>query len=173
MRRRAILAFALAAAIPPARARAHAMPSSSVSVEILPASVRLAVLIPWSEMDAALGSLSGGAAEVETKVRGYLLEHAVIRGADGRSWIGEFAGISSGHAGGLPTSGHGHPFLVAILNFTPAVGASAKATTLRYDAVNHRVASHYALVYRKVGEVLTPLGRLQSPATELKLPPTP
>jgi hypothetical protein len=36
--------------------------------------------------------------------------------------------------------------------------------------VNHRVASHHVLVYRRAGEDLTPLGRLQSPEATLQLP---
>lgn len=173
MRRRSVLFLALAAAVaPPAVACAHPMPNSTVLVEVLPGLARLSVSIPWSEMAAALGKLDDGAGAIEAQLRGYLPAHASIRGADGRAWTAEVSGISSGHEGGDPSRGRseGHPFLVAVLTFTPAAGASTQARTLRYDAVTHRVASHYVLVYRKVGEGKTPLGRLQAPTTELELP---
>lgn len=172
MRRRELLALTLAATgVPSVLARAHPMPNSALMVEILPGSARLSALIPLSELDAAIGGLADGAAG-EAQLRGYLAAHASIRGADGQPWTAELTGISAGHGRGhAPSEPSGeHPFLIAVLTYRPAAGASTEAKTLSYDAVNHRVASHYVLVYRLVGEEQIPLGRLQSPATELALP---
>lgn len=173
MRRRSVLILALAAGVvPQAVACAHPMPNSTVLVEVMPGLARLSVSIPWSEMAAAIGKFPDDAGAIEAQLRSYLPAHASIRGADGQAWSAEVSGISSGHEGGYSSRerSEGHPFLVAVLTFTPAAGASIEAKTLRYDAVTHRVASHYVLVYRKVGEGKTPLGRLQTPTTELQLP---
>lgn len=164
MRRRDLIGAALAIAVPSA-AWAHPMPNSTVFVEVLPGSVRLTVSIPLSEMAAALSAPADGAEAFKAQMLGYLSAHASILGADGQPWTPELQDMASAHG----RQGE-HPVMAALLVFTPPPGTSTRAKTLRYDAVNHRVASHYVLVYRLVGEKQVPLGRLQSPTTELQLP---
>jgi hypothetical protein len=153
MRRRGFLAGAIIC-VPFAQAWAHAMPNSTLVVELLQGAVRLVARIPPSELGAVL--------ERGRPADRYVGEHADIFGADGRTWTAEVGPVAA-------SSAREHPGVVVELLFKPPVGAATKAATLRYDAVNHRVASHYVLVYRRIGEQLVPLGRLQSPATELKL----
>ena len=153
-----LIALALAAGLPAAQARAHAMPKSTVVVQARLGAVELAVSIPLSELSAALGH------EPEAAEAGrYIAQHAGVTGADGRAWA---AAVRDVH----PDDVADHPVLAATLVFTPPAGASAKAVRLRYDAVSHRIASHYVLVYRRDGGALAPLGRLQPPAVTLGLP---
>jgi hypothetical protein len=152
------LALALALALPAVGAAAHPMPNSTVVVTSGAGGVEVSVAIPISELSAALGHPAGDAAELAR----YLGDHAAVTGPDGRPWPAEVKAV------GVDDSDH--PALAAILVFTPPTGASGKGVALRYDAVTHRVASHYVLVYRRNGDELTPLGRLQAPATTLKLP---
>lgn len=152
------LALGLVLAIPPGAARTHAMPNSTVVVLARPGGVELAVSIPLSELAAALGG------EPATYTAGrYIAQHAGVTGADGRAWVAEVRGV---HLDDVAD----HAVLAATLVFTPPAGASAKAARLRYDAVSHRVASHYVLVYRLEGGGRVPLGRLQPPAVTLSLP---
>jgi hypothetical protein len=152
MRRRGFLAGAIAC-LPPGHAGAHAMPNSTLVVELLEGAVRLVATIPTSELAAVL--------ERDRGADRYVGDHADIVGADGRTWTA---------AVGPVAAARGHPGVVVELLFRPPTGASTRAASLRYDAVNHRVASHHVLVYRRDGDALAPLGRLQSPVTELKLP---
>jgi hypothetical protein len=166
MQRRAFLGLAIAAAAtPPGEAGAHAMPNSSVWVEQLPGSVQLTVSIPLSELAAVLGNGRKDTAAFSASLLGYISDHASIVGSDGAPWTAELKDVASADG----RNGE-HPIIVVLLAFTPSPGASARPARLRYDAVNHRVASHYVLVYRRLGEDTVPLGRLQSPDRELPLP---
>lgn len=157
------LLLALALAVPAAHAAAHAMPNSTVVVEQASAkSVRLALAIPLSELAAALGRPADTQADISAELFRYLKQHVSVVGADGQPWLAKFEDMASADGE--------HLVIVIVLSFTPPPGASSSPASLRYDAVTHRVASHYALVYHRVGEKLIPLGRLQSPATTLKLP---
>lgn len=147
----AVLAVALAGP-----AAAHPMPNSVLLVEIRPGMVELYASIPASELEAA-----GGAQASE--LGRYLIRHATVTGADGHAWPSETREARSGER-------DGHRTLDATLLFKPRPGMSDRAVVLRYDAVTDRIASHYVLVYRRVEGTLTPLGRLQSPETELTLP---
>ncbi len=115
-------------------------------------------------------SPSGGSGTSDTtqemwrEVQAYLAQHVAVLGADGRAWSLGLRDEDVAAADG------DHPAIMVVLTFTPPVGGSARAATLRYDAVTHRVASHYVLVYRQVDGERIPLGRLQSPATDLPLP---
>lgn len=153
MRRLALAALALALAGPVA---AHPMPNSVLVVQTQAGLVELSASIPLSEL-GAMGDVPA------SEAGRYIARHAVVTGADGRLWPSEVRETRPGER-------DGHQTVDAILRFTAPPGGSDRAAMLRYDAVTHSVASHYVLVYRKVGEALAPLGRLQSPATELKLP---
>lgn len=153
IRRLASAALAVALAGP---AAAHPMPNSVLLLEIRPGMVELSASIPASELEAAGGVQA-------SEVGRYLVRHATVTGADGHSWPPEVHGARSGER-------DGHRTLDATLLFKPRPGRSNRAAVLRYNAVTHRIASHYVLVYRRVEGALTPLGRLQSPETQLTLP---
>ena len=160
---RGALVFALALTVPAAHAMAHAMPNSTVVVEQVSAqSVRLALAIPVSELAAALGRSSDSQADISPELFRYLNQHVSVIGADGQPWLAKLEDMASADGE--------HLVIGIVLSFTPPPGASSSPARLRYDAVNHQVASHYALVYNRVGGKLVPLGRLQSPATTLTLP---
>lgn len=150
-------AFALALAALGAGAQAHPMPHSTVVVRAGAREVELVASIPVSELRAAMGEASAREAGA------YVVRHAGVTGADGRGWRPVVRKVEPGEV-------DGHAVMSVRLGFTPPAGAATKPANLRYDAVTHRVASHYVLVYRRDGEALTPRGRLQSPTTELKLP---
>jgi len=151
---RAFAAMALAAAwLVAGPAAGHAMPNSTVVLEVTPAGIEASVSIPLSELEAARGTpvdTGGGRATLEA----YLRTHVAVLAPDGRPWSLSFRDLTS--------EGGEHPALAARLTFTPPTGGSREAS-LRYDAVNHRIASHYALVYLRKGDALRPLGRLQYP----------
>lgn len=157
------LILALALMAPAARAEAHAMPNSKVVVEqVSPQFVRLGLSIPLSELAAAKGRPDDPRADVRPELSRYLKQHVGVIGADGQPWLARFEDMASADGE--------HLVMVIMLSFTPPSPASTPPTTLRYDVVNHRVASHYALVYARVGDKLVPLGRLQAPEVTLKLP---
>lgn len=151
-----VLALSLAAVAP--RAEAHTMPNSTVVVLAQSGRVTLSVSIPVSELAAA----SGRDAVDRAETGDYLAAHVAVIGADGRAWTSTIVSLRADDGD--------HPALAAMLAFAPTEGGSSRATSLRYDAVTHRIASHHVLVYRCVGEALVPLGRLQAPATTLRLP---
>ena len=160
MRRWPVLALALM--VPAPAALAHAMPHSTVAVEEpSPGSVKVGLSIPMSELGAAMGRGANPDPETRIEVSRYLRDHVAIVGADGQVWRASLGDVA--HVDG------DHPAMTAEMSFSAPPGASAIPATLRYDAVNHRIASHYALVYRSKGAELAPLGRLQFPATTLKL----
>lgn len=147
----------------PALASAHAMPNSSVVVEkVSPQSVKLGLSIPLSELAAAMGRPDDPPADVLQELPRYLDQHVGVIGAEGQPWRAKLEDVASAKGE--------HLVILMRLNFTPPPGASAPPANLRYDAVTHRIGSHYALVYRRVGGKLIPLGRLQSPETTLRLP---
>ena len=143
-----------------AQVHAHPMPNSTVVVESVPTEIVATLSIPLSELAVALGvpvSLEGTArVALETYVRA----HIAITVPDGQPWPMNQLWISVVNIEHLTLS-------ISLLFAEPP---GARKPTLRYDAVNHQVASHYALVYRRVGGKLVPLGRLQSPATMLPIP---
>ena len=156
MRRGLVVAACLMAA----QVHAHPMPNSTVVVESAPTGIIATVSIPLSELEVALGapvSLEGpGRAVLEAYVRA----HITVTAPDGQPW--------RTNQPKMEILDDNHPILSFSLSFAGPPGA--RKPTLRYDAVNHRVASHYALVYRRIGGRLVPLGRLQSPATTLAIP---
>ncbi len=151
------LAFTLVLAASAAQAVAHPMPHSTAVVQAGPGAVELAVSIPITELKAATSGEPAGEAGR------YVEQHAAVTGADGRLWLAEIRDVQ-------PTDFDGDAVMAVTLVFTPAAGASSQAASLRYDAVTHRIASHFVKVYRRTGGDLVPLVRLQSPATELALP---
>ena len=157
-----VLALALVAGAAAARAEAHAMPNSSVVVQSSPGAVGVKLSIPLSELSAALGHPLRQDAEGRAELARYLKDHAAVVGKDGRAWAPEIRAL-----GGEDSD---HPALVATLVFAPPRGGAGQPASLRYDAVSHHIASHYVLVYRRSGGELRPLGRVQSPATVLRLP---
>ena len=147
-------AVLLAASLVGARAMAHAMPNSTVVVASTRRGVDAAVVIPLSELDAALGHAASPEADRED-LEAYVRAHVSLVSADGRVWPLSIRGMTA--------TGDEHPALALRLAFARPAGAKGPAT-LRYDAVIHRIASHYVLVYRRnwFGG-LQPLTRLQFP----------
>lgn len=147
-------AILLAASLLGARAMGHAMPNSTVVVASTWRGVDAAVVIPLSELAAALGhapSPEAGRAELE----GYVRAHVSLLSADGRAWPLSIRGMTA--------TGGEHPALALRLVFARPAAAKGPAV-LHYDAVNHRIASHFVLVYRRGGfGGLQPLARLQFP----------
>ena len=141
------------------QAEAHAMPNSTVVIAPTPAGFTATVTIPLSELEAALGHRPD--LDRPGPLETYLRAHISAASADGHPWPMTFERMA--------VEGGDHPALSLSLGFAKPEAAAAGAT-LRYDAVNHRVASHYVLVYRREGETLRPLGRLQSPAVALPIP---
>lgn len=151
------LAFALALAAAAAQSAAHPMPHSTAIVQTTAKVVELTVFMPITELKAATDEAP--AAEAGT----YLARHAAVTGADGRAWLAEVRTVEASERDGVAV-------MAVTVAFAPPTGAADQAVSLRYDAVTHRIASHHVRVYRRVGADLVPLGRLQSPTTELTLP---
>jgi hypothetical protein len=152
------LAAALAASLAAGLASGHAMPNSTVVIASTFRGVEASVSIPLSELNAALGhaaSPEGSRAELES----YIRAHVAVAAADGRPWP---------TIRRMTAEGGEHPALILQLAF--ARPSAAGPASLLYDAVNHRIASHYVLIYRK-GPFggLRPLGRLQYPDAVLAL----
>ena len=160
--RNAAAAVLLAASLLGGRAHAHAMPNSTVEVSATASGFEAVVMIPISELEAALGHAVPRGASGRDALEPYLRAHIAVMGADGRRWP---MGIMQQWA-----DGGEHPAVGLVLRFPRPAGAALQGARLRYDAVTHRIASHYVLVYRRVGADLIPLGRLQTPDTVLKLP---
>jgi len=158
MRALALVALLVMAA---ARPEAHAMPNSTVVIAPTPAGLAAFVTIPLSELEAALGR------RLDLDRRGpletYLRAHISAVSEDGHPWAMTFERMA--------VEGADHPTLALTLDFAKPEGPASGAASLRYDAVNHRVASHYVLIYRREGETLRPLGRLQFPAVALPIGP--
>lgn len=137
------------------------MPHSTVTVQTGPQTVQVDLSVPVSELSAAQGVADD---KVLAGLARYLSEHVGVVGSDDRPWTMTLDRQRVGLADG------DRPALLVALTFAPQPGAAPRAAALRYDVVNHRVASHYALVYRRLDTALVPLGRLQAPATTLSLP---
>lgn len=157
MRRRRLLGLALSAVLPPVPTWSHSMPSSTAVAQLEAGGVHLVVYLPISELKAATDD--GPAANAGE----YVLRHVDVVGADGRIWRKQATGAEADTRDGVAV-------MVVSLAFKPHPDGNPRAARLRYDAVNHRIASHYVLVYRREGDTLVPLARLQSPTTELQLP---
>lgn len=157
MRRRRLLAGALAATLAPALAWAHPMPNSTVVVQVKPGAVDLVAFVPISELKAATDDRPAAGAGR------YVLEHSDVVGLDGRAWRKQLGAVEADTRGGVAV-------MTVSLSFAPPPDGAPQAASLRYDAVTHRIASHFVLVYRRVGDALVPLARLQSPTAELPLP---
>jgi hypothetical protein len=159
---RALAASAFSAALLAASlAEAHAMPNSTVVIRPVAAGIDAAVSIPLSELQAAIGGPVTVEGDGRAALEAYIRDHVAVTGADARPW--------SLRITRLELAGGEHP---ASLEFAPAPDAAPRAASLRYDAVNHRIASHYVLVWRRdagPGGALIPLGRLQFPVAVLPL----
>lgn len=138
------------------------MPNSTVVVEAAPTETVATVSIPLSELEVALGAPVSLKGTARAALESYVRAHIAVTAADGQLWVVTQLQIE--------IDVDDHPQLKLSMRFLPPGGGRHGASSLRYDAVNHRVASHYVLVYSRVGDKLVPLGRLQSPATTLKLP---
>jgi hypothetical protein len=150
-------AILLVASLLGGRAHAHAMPNSTVVMSQTPRGFDAEVTIPLTELEAALGGPVGRDA-----LEAYLRAHVAVTDAGGRRWP---MGVMQQR-----TELGDHPSVHVLLRFPRPARAAPRGARLRYDAVNHRIASHYVLVYRRVAGALTPLGRLQTPDTVLTLP---
>lgn len=144
---RGLIALLLALASP---ALAHPMPSSVVLLSVHERRVEAEVQIPLSELSLALHEdLQGGGAEAVVRERGdalrdYLTEHVRALTPGGQPWTVRVGDLSV--SGAEQTATGPYQELVAHLTLTPPAGASARAFTLRYDAVIHQVVTHSALV---------------------------
>lgn len=166
MMRGVAVAVCLAAGLTTGAAQAHAMPGSTMILHPIPAGFEATVSIPVSELQAALGAgvtTDGAGREVLER---YVRAHIAITGLDGRTWPMNVKDLQL--RDGEP------PVLALAMAFARPPGAAPQKAHLRYDAVNHRVASHYVLVYLRGADPegpLTPWGRLQFPFADLPLDP--
>lgn len=156
MRRRWVLALAVVA-FAATSAWGHPMPNSTVIVQLKPGAVDLVAYMPITELKAATDDRPADQAGA------YVLQHADVVGADGRPWGKQLGVVEADTRDGVAV-------MSVTVAFAPPPGAASHAVGLRYDAIIHRVASHFVLVYRRQGEALSPLMRLQSPVSELVLP---
>lgn len=157
MRRRGLLGLALSAVLAPVQAWSHAMPNSTVVAQLKAGGLDLVAYLPISELKAATDD--GPAADAGE----YVLRHVDVVGADGRTWRKQATAAEADTRDGVAV-------MVVSVTFARPPDSHARAARLRYDAVTHRIASHFVLVYRREGDALVPLARLQAPATELSLP---
>jgi hypothetical protein len=155
--RAALLAMALTLAASAPQAAAHPAPQSTVIVQVEAGAVELVAFVPITELKAATDDAPAAEAGA------YVARHAAVTGADGRAWPVEVRAVEPGERDAVAV-------MAVTLAFRPAAGATGRPQSLRYDAVNHRIASHHVRVYRRVGDEVIPLGRLQSPTSELALP---
>ncbi len=136
------------------------MPNSTVVLTMALDGVHAQLAIPISELEPALHrdlSTMGDIVAVRPLLEAYLRSHIALGASDGAPWPMSITRIAVG--------ADDHVSLEVTLRF----GAPAPAPRLRleYDAVSREIASHYVLVYRRDGESLRPIGRLQSPARNL------
>ena len=155
-------AIMLAASLVGGAAHTHGMPNSTVVVTATAGGFEADVTIPQSELEAALGRPITTADLRRHALEAYLRAHVAVEGADGRRWP---MGIMEQR---LDVSDH--PAVRLLLRFPAPAGAAVRGARLRYDVVNHRIASHYVLVYRRTADGFAPLGRLQAPDARLPLP---
>lgn len=133
------------------------MPNSTVVAQLEAGGVDLVAYLPISELKAATDDRPAADAGE------YVLRHIDVVGADGGLWRKQATGAEADTRGGVAV-------MVVSLAFRPQPDGNPRAARLRYDAVTHRIASHYVLVYRREGDTLVPLARLQTPTTEVQLP---
>ncbi|WP_430422507.1 hypothetical protein [Phenylobacterium sp.] len=133
------------------------MPHSTVVAQVSPGGVQLVADLPISELKAATDDRPAADAG------DYILRHADIVGADGRTWRKRASAAEAGARDGVAV-------MTVTVTFTAPPGGAVQARRLRYDAILHRIASHVVRVYRREGEALIPMSRLQSPTIELDLP---
>lgn len=162
MWRTATAALALAASLAGSAAHTHGMPNSTVVVAATADGFDAEVSIPQSELEAALGRSVSADDVRRHALERYLREHVAVEGADGKRWP---MGIMEQRL-----DAGDHPAVRLRLRFPTPPDAPARGARLRYDLVNHRIASHYVLVYRRTKDGLEPLGRLQAPELRLPLP---
>jgi hypothetical protein len=158
MRRGLAAALIAAGVLAVGQASAHSMPNSTVVLSPDEAGLAVAVTIPLSELEAALGGPIRADADLP-RLEAYVREHVALRtGAQTWSVTSSRLSLDIGD----------HPALKATLIF--AAPPTTGPAELRYDAVLHRVASHYALVYWQASGALKPLVRLQLPHATVALP---
>jgi hypothetical protein len=142
----------------PAAALSHAMPNSTVRLSAAGKAISAKIQIPLSELEAAIGR-PVTAAQVSAErsmLEAYLRDHMELKASDGRPWGMRIEALSA-------IRDHDHDLMEAKVRFSPPAGAD-QGIALVYDAVLHKVASHYALVYLDAGAAgEIPLARLQSP----------
>jgi hypothetical protein len=161
MRRRLALGLLAAALFCPRAILAHASPNSVVRLKETPAGVEARVVIPLAELEPAFGRRLRPADVPRQRpaLEAYIRKHMAIAGADGRPWPTTIERLGVGGT-------QDHWTLAVTIRFDRPRAAPARPFTFAYDAVNHEVMSHYALVYLDGA----PLGRLQSPAGTLTAP---
>lgn len=125
----------------------HPMPNSIVSLDVGETTISGEIVIPLIELDLALGTDLSGAPEANTLTAqddliDYLSNHIAVTAPDGRPWdvaIGPVT-VMSEH-GDIP-----YAEIIAAVKMTPPNDAPLRDFLLTYDAVMHKVVTHYAVI---------------------------
>lgn len=123
----------------------HPMPNSIVALDVGEAAIAGRITIPLIELDLALGTSFSTDPEAlvpaaEEQISAYLSNHIGVTAPDGSSWdigVGNIAVVIEA----IP-----YAEIMVDITMTPPPGASIRNFTLVYNAVMHRVATHYAVV---------------------------
>jgi hypothetical protein len=124
----------------------HPMPNSVVALDIGEKTVSADVTIPLIELDLALGTnLSDEPATAvpaaEEQLKTYIGDHISAATKEGASWSYVVEDVALAALDDVS-----FPEIVAQVRFTPPAGSSVRDFVLTYDAVMHKVVTHYALV---------------------------
>jgi hypothetical protein len=135
-----ILAAVLLLALAPSSAGAHAMPTSSVLLDIQPHDVGGEIGLPIDRLAIAVGrpltpAQAGGAQR--DALAAYARSHISATGADGRAWT---VAVSPGHVAQV----NGKPNLVMALKLTPPDGTVTRFDP-HYDVIINQLLTHRAI----------------------------
>lgn len=131
-------------------ASSHPMPNSVITLNIGEIAISGEIAIPLIELDLAMGTdfasdPATSIAAAKDQIRDYLADHFAASTREGAAWTVSVDDIATPQS--ADTS---YAELAATITLEPPAGASVRQFALHYDAVIHKVATHYALV--TVGE---------------------
>jgi hypothetical protein len=134
-------------------ATGHPMPNSVLTLDVGEHAIAGEIVIPLIELDLAMGTdfssdPAVAIAAAQDRIRGYLAAHVSASTPEGQAWTIAIDDIHVPETANVASPSYAE--LVARLLMTPPEAASVRQFTLNYDAVLHRVVTHYALV--TVGE---------------------
>ena len=143
---------------------AHVMPNSTVHLAPAGEALTADLRVPLSELQIAYGRPLAPAAipSERAALEAYLRAHVAVSGTDGRYWPLAVESLAAARD-------HDHDQLAVRLRFDPPPGRPSCCIRLTYDAVNHEVMSHFALVHwtPQPGAAATPVARMQAPLREV------